>query len=307
MYQPGGERMNDQTLWNLVREVWAELGAHFEPVIEKRINESGLDGRRAGLLLAAATFEPENTTPGHLLVRGPYTAAEEYLARLRSLAEAGYLEEVSPGSFRLTPQGDQWKDEFLAIARQAMVEADPLAKEDSLRLAEIIDKLIKACLETPPPPDTWSIRLSSKLLPDKEPPMPFIEQAITCLSAYRDDSHLAAWQESGLSATALEVLTLVWRDQVSSLDTLTDSLAHRGHPRTVYADAVNELHARDFIKGTHHEIRLSEDGHSFREQVEMDTDRYFFAPWERLDESEREEFRQLLTQMKEGLESKKLA
>jgi len=78
--------MNDHALWNLTREALAVIRTHYEPVMERIIAESGLDGWTWGLLLAALTFEPETTSLARLQVRGPYTATDAYLARLAAAA-----------------------------------------------------------------------------------------------------------------------------------------------------------------------------------------------------------------------------
>lgn len=175
----------------------------------------------------------------------------------------------------------------------------PLA--DSQRLAILVARIVQASLNTPPPPDTWSIRLSFKLMPASSPPLPYIEQATSCLSSYRDDAHLAAWQPSGLSATALETLTLLWRGEADPLAAVCQRLSRRGHSPDVYAEALKELRTRGFVKGPEAAPRLTEAGRAFREQVERDTDRYFFAPWACLDEAQRVELAELLTRLRDGL------
>src|SRR3972149_1698647 len=293
--------MEDLALWNLTREAWGALVACFEPEIESLIQESGVDDRAWGVLLAALTFEPEHITPAHLMVRGPYTAAEQYLARLRSCSEKGYLKEVAQGEFRLMAKGRTEAGRFIARARTAMAEADRLSSVDSQKLASLLERLVKTSLETPPPPDTWSICLSYQLMPAFDPPYPYFEQAVSCLAAYRDDAHLEAWRRTGLTATALEVLTYLWRDQVGSLAGLVDKLAHRGHSREVYASALAELREGKLISGTISAIRLTEAGKTFREQIEADTDRLFFAPWSCLSLAERTDLEGLLVRVRDSL------
>lgn len=293
--------MNDLSLWNLMREAWTALSDHFEPVIEKLVTDSGLEARTWGLLLASLTFEPDNTTPAHLMVRVPYTSAETYLKRLEKAADMGYLTEVANGEFYLTPVGRAETQRFIEQARLAMKAADPLPLTDSRRLAALLDHLVHSCLNTSTPPDVWSIRLSHRLMPAYDPPMPFIEQAFSCLSAYRDDAHLAAWQASGLTATALESLTYLWRSQANSLDGLVELLASRGHPRPVYVAAVADLRRRKYVASIKGKLRITAEGKRFREQVEVDTDRYFYRPWTALSAAEKAEMEKLLLRLGDGL------
>ena len=134
-------------------------------------------------------------------------------------------------------------------------------------------------------------------MPALNPPIPFIEQAMSCLSAYRDDSHLASWRISGLSAIALESMTSFWRGKVNNLEELTEKLSFRGHPDSVYMDALSELRKRSYLSGYRNAQYLTEEGISFREQVEDKTDQYFFNPWSCLSKAEKISMAELLQQM----------
>lgn len=293
--------MDDQALWQLMRAAWIELEAHYEPAIKPLVAESGLHIRAWMVLLAALTFEPEDTTPSHLMVRGPYTSSERYLMWLESAADQGYLTKTSSGSFRLSADGNEATQEFIHLAREAMVSADPLDADESKDMAEMLDRLVKECLETSPPPNTWSISLSNKLMPPIDSRMPFIEQAFSCLSAYRDDAHLASWQSSGLSATSMETVTVIWRGHASSLDEITEKLSNRGHPKKVYGDALSQLRAKKYVSGSSNMLRLTEKGKLFRDRVEAKTDQYFFKPWACLTKDEKNKMAVILTDLREGL------
>lgn len=286
--------MDDHLLWNLIRETWIKIEASFDPAIKPLVADSELNMREWMLLIAALTFEPEDTTPSHLLVRGPYTSSVQYLTRLENAAEKGYLENKSNNHFRLTEKGRDEVTNFIKVAREAMVAASLLEDPDAYKLADLLECLVSNSLENPPPPNTWSIKLSYKLMPAKEQAMPFIEQAISCLSAYRDDAHLASWQSSGLSAIALECLTLIWRGEVSSINQLTEKLSFRGHPDKIYYDALAELRAHEYISGFQNVLRVTEEGKLFRDRVEASTDQYFFAPWTCLNADDKEQMAEIL-------------
>lgn len=290
--------MKREFLWELIREAWISIESQYEPAINRFVSESDLGMREWMILLAVFTFEPDETTPSHLMVRGPYTSSDRYLSWLENAHEEGFLEQSNPGRFHFSSKGREGTIELIRVAREAMVAADPLPADDAQLLVEFFDRLVSSSLEAPPPPDTWSISLSNKLMPPKEPPMPYIEQAISCLSAYRDDAHLAAWQNSGLSAIALESLTYIWRGKVSTLEDLTDKLYFRGHSQNVYIDALNELRGRDFISGIRTSLRITDQGMQFREEVEKKTEQYFFAPWDCLSGDDMEKMAELLEGMR---------
>jgi len=293
--------MDDQSLWQLMRAAWMKLEAHYEPAIEPLVAESKLNIRSWMVLLAALTFEPEDTTPSHLLVRGPYTSSERYLMLLENAAEQEYLIRNSSGRFQLSPTGRAATQEFIRLAREAMVLADPLDVGESQDLAEMLDRLVNKCFETPSPPNTWSISLSKKLMPPIDPQMPFIEQAISCLAAYRDDAHLASWQSSALSAISMETMTVIWRGQASTLEELTDKLSNRGHPKKVYVDALTQLRTREYVSGSRSVLRLTEYGKLFRDRVEAKTDQYFYTPWSCLSDDQKYKLAVILKNLIEKL------
>lgn len=285
--------MDDRILWQIMRDAWRKIQAKFDPAIQPLVSESSLSKRDWMLILAALTFEPEDTTPSHLMVRGPYTSSDRYLSGLEKIADAGYFDRVGEGRYRLSDSGNDAAEAFINLARNAMT-TNSLSGEDLSTLATLFDQLVKECLESPPPPDTWSIGLSNKLMPAKQPPLPFIEQAISCLAAYRDDAHLASWCSSGLSASAMECLSLVWRGQAGSVREVYGKLEFRGHPESVYLDAIVELKEMDYLQGSRNSLRLTENGVQFREQVEELTDQYFYNPWTCLTGSEKETISNLL-------------
>jgi len=293
--------MENSRLWNAIHEAWSGLTVKFEPLVERECAQKGFDQRTWGLMLAVLTFEPEDTTPAHLLVRSPYSSAEAYMMRLKSAAGLGLLAEIKPGRFRITDAGRSLSLQIAVTIREAMAHMDPLLPTDSGRLAVLIERLVQACLDTLPPPDPWSIRLSTKLMPKLNPPMPFIEQAFSCLAAYRDDAHLAAWQRSNLSAMALETLTLFWRGEVTSLDELCNKLYFRGHPSQTYQHVLADLRENGLITGPDQAPWVTGKGRVVRNEIEADTDRFFYAPWSCLNTDEKLEVFDLVSRMRDGL------
>ncbi len=293
--------MENLALWHLMRDAWRSTNPHFEPAIQQVMAETNLEPRSWGLLLAAKNFEPEEVTPGHLLVRSPYTSAENYLYQLKTITSVGYMAEVNPGKFRLTATGRQAVQRFIDRARFAMAQADPLLPADSSRLAVLLEKLVDGCLNHPAPPDTWSIRLSYQIMPEKDPPLPYIEQAFTCLDAYRDDAHLAAWRTSNLSATTFEALTILWCGEASSLNGIVRKLARRGHDPKIYSMALSDLRHNRYVAGARTALRMTPAGQEFRDQVEAKTNELFFQAWKVLSDSDKAELNDLLSRLQDGL------
>ena len=77
----------------------------------------------------------------------------------------------------------------------------------------------------------------------------------------------------------------------------------RAHPRQVYLDALAELRGRGFIDGPDEAPLVTENGRTFRQQVEDETDSMFFAPWSCLDPADKTGLGDLLTLLRDGLQS----
>ena len=296
--------MDNPELWDLTRATHRAIMPFYAPFFDRYAVEHGLTPRGLGWLFAALTFEPETITPIRLRVRNPYTAADIYLKELGAAAGAGFFVEAPQTEFSLAPSARAGTLRLIADGRALMAQADPLPPADSSRLASLSGRLARAALDTPPMPENWSIRLSYRIMPEAEPPLPNFEQAVSCLHAYRDDSHLAAWKPGGLDAPALEALTLLWRCEADSLESVCEKLKGRGHLTQVYAGALAELRKRGFLEGPDAGPRLTESGKSFREKIEQDTDRYFFAPWSCLTDAEKVEMAGLATRLRDGLISR---
>ena len=290
-------------VWELIKATWFELSRGYEPVLEMAAKDAGLDLRMWGLLLAVVTFEPEDTTPAHLMVRIPYASPESYYVRLEAAAKQGFLHEIESGKFLLTSKGRDVTMKLVAIAREQMMKLNPLSTDDVVVLSGYLERLVNASLSTPPPPNTWSIQLSCKLMPDVKSTLAYVEQAVSALEAYRDDAHLAAWQQTDLSATSLETLTLLWKGEASSLDKICARLVRRGHSGNVYQNAIDVLRSQGLVGGSVDALWITGSGRVFRNQIEDDTARYFFTPWSCLSEDELRNLHDILLKLNSRLKN----
>ncbi len=97
------------------------------------------------------------------------------------------------------------------------------------------------------------------------------------------------------------MLTTIWRGEVNALDKLSEELPFRGITRDEYAHFLQELAERGWVEEDSGAYQLTFEGKRIREDAEALTDRYFFAPWSCLNESELEELASLPSQFRDGL------
>src|SRR5437660_477186 len=125
------------------------------------------------------------------------------------------------------------------------------------------------------PTFVWAINLSYR--GDDAPAGSFaqLDAAVYGLWQVRDDSHIAAWQASGLSGPEVEVLTRMWREEAADEAALTDLLPHQ-RPEDVRA-ALARLRRDDLVeRGA---LKTTAKGANTRQRIEDETDRLFFTPW----------------------------
>ena len=82
---------------------------------------------------------------------------------------------------------------------------------------------------------------------------------------------------------------------------MAEKMNFRGHDETFYAAAMDDLVARNWVEADDGAFVLTENGRAIREAAELQTDRYFYAPWLALNQAEINELRSLLTALKERL------
>ncbi len=301
--------MDNLNLWPTMDEAAHALGAHYGPAMDKVAKQNGLEPSEYGVLIAALTIDPHPVAAWKLRVRGPYTAVGRYDERLHKAARLGYLRAPHEGEYRLTDLGRQTVRHIVDAAYRAMARLTPMPATELDRLATLLHRLVDASLAAPEPPGKWSLNLSRRLDPGvKANVMVKVDQSLSDLNAYRDDSHLAAWKLHDLSAVAWEALTYVWRGSAHTPDELSQKLAHRGHPSEDYAQALADLAAHGLVKedaGGSGAYETTRRGQTLRQKAEEQTDRYFYAPWKVLSSGETDDLCALLKQLRAGLTTPK--
>jgi hypothetical protein len=182
-------------------------------------------------------------------------------------------------------------------------DLSPLPPAALARLADLLEPLVSASLLAPEPPRKALLPLSHELAFNAPShALVRIDQSLADLAAYRDDSHLAAWQSHMVSGQAWDTFTALWHGTVGTVDAVFAQLARRGWPQDAYARALQELVVRGWVNGPE-PYTISTQGRVLRDRAEAQTNTYFFAPWHVLDSDERKELRGLLTRLAEALQT----
>jgi hypothetical protein len=233
----------------------------------------GLD-RPAYFFVINRSYDPPDGVSAERL-DSPYASIP---GRWRGMAAAargaGLVEEAGAG-WRLTAKGRDVARQAHDAARAHFATLDVLAADELGKLARLLDAAFQAVARSPEPPRDHTPR--AFVYRDGEPePGSFaqLDAAVYGLWQVRDDCHMAAWRAAGIGGPDLEVLTLVWRGETNA-----DSLAERlqGHAADDIRGSLERLRRAGRIEqGT---LGVTAQGTRFRQDIEDETDRHFFAPW----------------------------
>ena len=297
--------MKETRVWPVCVDAYHAISHIYVPVMDEKAVDYELPEAGGWLLLPALTFDPVTISAEKLRVRSPYTSARRYQTGLENLLAGSFL-IAEPGNdlaYRLSPLGRRAILAVIQAGYECMTALHPLANDELESIAATLKILVHACIEAPEPPGKWSISLSRMIDPgDDAPVMVRIDQYLSDLAAYRDDSHLAAWQIHEIEGHAWEAITVLWRHGPLTLDALCEQLAHRGFTREEYQDALADLIKREWVNLNDGDYCLTQLGEKVRIAAEADTDGYFYRPWSGLSALALKELQSQLTRLKTALE-----
>ena len=263
-------------LWDVALAVQLALGARFRPANESINQETGLEWPVWNLLITALSYEPEVISTAQLRKRNPYSAPSLSDQRLEVLRARGWLEAEKPSELRLTESGRAQALSILRTLRADHATIQPLLANEMNQIEQMLGLMVTAAEGAATPPGTWCLTHPRRLAPQDSPaPTTRVDYYLSCLNAFRDDSHLAAWQAHEVSAEAWELFTSIWRSGPKTREELSTELAFRGQAPEVYTAALKHLAARGWVAETNGSYSLTAAGRDLREQVESTTDQFF--------------------------------
>jgi len=287
-------------LFSLVGEALGAVGTQYDEALRRTNGELGFEGHDWGLLFSVQGLHPEPATAARLQRFAPYVTPETITAQLAEAAGRGFLSGDRAQGYRLTERGRAAVKQSFGAVHTALAEIELLPEGEQRRLNGLLRRLVDATIALPEPADKPNLLASRLTDPgERASAAALTDQYLTDLARYRDDAHMAAWQPSGVSGIAWEALTIIWRGDAYSADTLAKRLERRAQPAQVYVDAIHELVERGWIAQHGETYRVTERGAALRQQAEETTDRYFYAPWNSLSEAETDELRGLLTRLRD--------
>lgn len=258
----------------------------------------------AWYMIQAAEFDPEPLTVANLRVRDIYASETLAAALLEMLASEKWLDRQGNG-YTLTPAGQDIVATLKQRPEKFLAGLTPLPEADISRLEQLLRRIIDGSLAAPTPPGAWCLAHSRNRAPaDSSTPLIKIFHYFSDFNAFRDDAHMAAFMPQEPEGYIWEAFTYVVNGSANSAATLFNQLAYRGYATEDFAHALSHLAEKGWLEtgDSGETYSVTSAGHEARNTIEDLTDEYFYAPWNALSADERNELRDLLTQLQTALQ-----
>lgn len=296
--------MNLKSIWSVLEESSEILfGNYAYPAADKVAEELALPPNFYNWVMAIWLSDTKPFTVAQFMQYFPYGLAQANEERFATAVQQGFLASDGKGVYRATESGRSAALRLMQVGEELMAALTPIPKESLRRLGELLARISDTAFHTPEPPAHVLIKAKRDLY-QRTGTFALLEGFVAhclLLEGHRDDCYFATWSAHGVQGHAWEVLDCLSQNDALTFDDLHDKLSRRVPMREVHAEDVQELTRRGWVDDASGKIQITSDGKHVRAEVEVETERLFFAPWACLNESELEELASLASQLRDGL------
>jgi hypothetical protein len=242
----------------------------------RAMEKLGLDRPAYFAAIDLGIQDPRGALPTDLGNSAYRTTDEPQRAPLAAAESVG-LVASRDGRWSLTEKGTVTVDELRRAMDAHYASLAPIGADDLDRLARLFESAL-AALSTSAAPKTREHTPRAARYRYKEPSsaMARLDAAIYGLWQVRDDCHMQAWRDAGLTGPAMHLFTTIWHKEAATDDELVSKVATQ-RPEDVRA-GLQRLRASGSVTAAPG-LALTDAGTALRERIEADTDRYFFGAW----------------------------
>ena len=242
----------------------------------RAMEKLGLDRPSYFFAMDVATQDPRGARPQDM-GNSAYRTTDDALRTTAAAGESAGLLTWADGRWSLTEKGKGAVSELRTAIDAHYASLTPIAKDDLERLASLLDEAYRAAAAAAQPATREHTPRGARYRwQEPSSAMARLDAAIYGLWQVRDDCHVQAWRDAGLTGPALDVLTRVWHHEAATEAELAGKITTQ-RPEDVRA-ALGELRTAGYLAASP-SLELTPNGTATRERIEAETNRYFFAPW----------------------------
>lgn len=258
----------------------------------------------AGWVLAQAQeFDPEPLSVERFRVRAVWSSERIVQAFLDLMTAEKWFDRIKD-DYHLTEDGHALIQAVQDRSSRILAQlTDHLSENEVAPLENLMRRVLDSALVSATPPGKWSLQHSRRRAPAEHSStiMKLFHHG-SDFNAYRDDSHMAAFQPLDIEAYAWESFSLVCSGTADTAKGVFEQLAYRGYSISEYADGLQDVAQRGWLSmNADAQYAVTDEGRTVRQEVEQLTDQYFYAAWNVLSDTESEEMVKRMRALKEVL------
>lgn len=286
--------------WQVIYSVIQEFWSITEPAIEEAAirNDIPVELYYYGEL-GLDHFSVENFQK-----RDPFSNPEQFEKLFASLDVKGWIEPQQDERYKVTEMARSGATYIIMSGDAKLPPDEALPEIDLERLKSLVKQIVLANDAASEPPEKWAILHRFRVAKKNSPVLVKIREYLMDLFAYRDDSHLAAarphFNEAGIVWLALGAASDAGSINAAKM---AESMSFRGYEVNDHEVALQAAKEIGWLEETDvpGSFRPTQKGRELREQVEAQTDEYFYRPWSVLPQEDLDELYDLLLKLREGL------
>lgn len=242
----------------------------------RAMEKLGLDRPSYFFAMDIAIQDPRGARPQDI-GNSTYRTTDVALRTTAAAGEAAGLLTWADGRWSLTAKGAAAVGELRRAIDAHYASSAPIAMDELDRLAALLDAAYQAAATSKQPATREHTPRGARYRwQEPSSAMARLDAAIYGLWQVRDDCHVQAWRDAGLTGPVLDVLTRVWKGEAAAEDELASKITTQ-RPDDVRA-ALEQLRSEGLLTAGP-ALELTATGTATRGRIEAETDRYFFEPW----------------------------
>lgn len=236
--------------------------------------------------------------------RDPFSNPEQFEKMFARFEVKDWIFPLPSDRYQVSNKARDAVREIIQMGDSRLAAFDAMPDNELEQLAGLLNRLKKANLETPEPPDKWATIKRFRATDEQSPLIVQIREVLMDLFAYRDDSHLsAARPHFGQAGIVWNVLSSLSNGSAVNAVQMAESMAFRGYESNDYEVAIQAAIEVGWVEAAESQttFRPTQAGAEIREQVERLTDEYFYRPWSVLTNEETNILYSLMIKLRDGL------
>jgi len=232
--------------------------------------------------------------------RDPYTNPERFENVFTQLEFKDWIYPDTGDRYLVSRKAQDAVKQIVAVGDMHLKKFASITDRELNSLLGILKSIIRSCMDASEPPEKWAIDTRFSLVNENSPLIAQVREALLYLYAYHDDAHFsAAHPHFGGAGIIWSVLGYLLTEKAHNAEQMAGRMAFRGYDESDYKVALQAAVEIGWAEpgDLPNSFRPTELGRRLREQVELQTDEYFYGPWEVLSEREVDQLRTILKKL----------